>query len=361
MSFKNNEGLSLDLLPPKVDLETKVILKQVNRANRALAELKGYAELIPNKNILINAIVLNEAKDSSEIENIVTTHDEIYKAMTSASSANNAAKEVLNYRSAVWRGYELTNQNNMLTTNMVIEIQSVIEKNKAGIRKLPGTNLINEKTGEVIYTPPSGEENLRTLMKNLEAYINEDYDNVDPLIKLAVIHFQFESIHPFYDGNGRTGRIINVLYLVLKGLLDEPILYLSRYIIKNKQAYYRLLQEVRTKNNWEEWILYILEAIEATSEETLKLVKNIKKLMDETIDEVSTKLPKIYSRELVEQLFAEVYTKTNYIENKLDVTRKTAAGYLKEIEGIGILESSKVGKEIIYLNKPLYELLSKHE
>ncbi len=247
------------MLPPSVELETKLVLKALARANRALAELKGYADTIPNKHILINAVMINEAKDSSAIENIITTHDEVYKAMSGNSFKNPAAKEVVSYRTALWQGYELVKACEMFTTNMIVEIQGIIEKNRVGIRKLPGTVLRNERTGETVYTPPSGEDEIRELLSNLEKYINEDYNDVDPLIKLAVIHYQFESIHPFYDGNGRTGRIINVLYLVLKELLDSPILYLSRYIIRNKSAYYRLLQEVRSKNNWEDWIVYILK------------------------------------------------------------------------------------------------------
>jgi Fic family protein len=222
-----------------------------------------------------------------------------------------AAKEVVNYRTALWHGYDLVKEKQILTTNMIIEMQQLIVKNRAEIRKLPGTVLKNEATGEIIYTPPSGEKEIMTLMNNLEKYINDDYDNVDPLIKLAVIHYQFETIHPFYDGNGRTGRIINVLYLVLEGLLDSPILYLSKYIIRNKSAYYRLLQEVRTKGNWEEWILFILDGIEQTAEETLLLVKEIKDVLEKTAEDIKTMLPKIYSRELVNLLFMSFTPKSH--------------------------------------------------
>ncbi|HEY8348435.1 MAG TPA: Fic family protein [Clostridiales bacterium] len=344
-------------LPPDAELETKRVLKQLTRSHRALAELKGFASTIPNKNILINAVTINEAKDSSEIENIVTTHDELFKAMSQDNYNNPAAKEVVNYRTALWHGYELIRKKQILTTNMIIEIQQLIEKNRAGIRKLPGTVLKNEATGEVIYTPPAGEKEIMGLMDNLEKYINDDYDNVDPLIKLAVIHYQFESIHPFYDGNGRTGRIINVLYLVLKDLLDSPILYLSKYIICNKSAYYRLLQEVRTEGNWEEWILFILEGIEHTAEETLLLIKRIYDILEKTADEIKSQLPKIYSRELVNLLFYEFYTKIAYIENGLDITRKTASNYLSSLEEKGFLISQKVGKERIFLNKRLFEVV----
>jgi|LFRM01.2.fsa_nt_gb Fic family protein len=345
------------LLPPDAELETIRVLKQLARAHRALAEFKGYASMIPNKNILINAVTINEAKDSSEIENIITTHDELFKAMSQENYSNPAAKEVVSYRTALWHGYELVKEKQFFTTNMVIEIQQLIVKNRAGIRKLPVTVLRNEATGEVIYTPPSGEKEILTLMDNLEKYINEDYDNVDPLIKLAVIHYQFEAIHPFYDGNGRTGRIINVLYLILKDLLDSPILYLSKYIIRNKTAYYRLLQEVRTKGNWEEWILFILEGIEQTAEETLLLVKKIRDVLEKTSEDIRNKLPQIYSRELVDLLFYEFYTKIAYIEKGLNVTRKTASNYLSSLVEKGFLISQKIGKERIFLNKRLFEVV----
>jgi Fic family protein len=347
----------LPMLPPSVDLETKAVLKQLARANRALAELKGYADTIPNKHILINAVMINEAKDSSAIENIITTHDDLYKAMSDASGASLAAKEVVSYRSALWQGYELVKMHEILTTNMIVEIQEIIEKNRAGIRKLPGTVLRNETTGEIVYTPPAGEPEIRALLSNLEDYINVDQNDIDPLIKLAVIHYQFESIHPFYDGNGRTGRIINVLYLVLKKLLESPILYLSSYIIRNKSAYYRLLQDVRTLENWEDWIVYILTGIEETAEETLRLVKRINEEVEAMSAEIKEKLPKIYSKELIDLLFYEFYTKTVYIENGLSVTRKTAVNYLSALEKEGFLTSEKIGKERIYQNKRLFDLV----
>ncbi len=347
----------LPMLPPHAELETKPVLKQLAKANRALAELKGYADTIPNKHILINAVMMNEAKDSSAIENIITTHDDLYKAVSGASGASPAAKEVASYRTALWQGYESVKTREMLTTNMIIEIQSMIEKNRAGIRKLPGTVLRNERTGETVYTPPTGESEIRELLSDLEKYINEDNHDIDPLIKLAVIHYQFESIHPFYDGNGRTGRIINVLYLVLKELLDSPILYLSSYIIRNKFSYYRLLQGVRTSENWEEWIVYILVGIEETAEETLRLVKRINTEMEAMRLEMKEKLPKIYSKELIDLLFYEFYTKIIYIENGLSVTRKTAANYLTSLEKEGFLVSEKIGKERIYQNKRLFDLV----
>ena len=348
---------TLELLPPNIDLETKKILKQLVRAHRALAELKGFADTMPNKNILINAVTINEAKDSSEIENIITTHDELFKAMSQENYNNPAAKEVVNYRAALWKGYELVKAKQIITTNMIVEIQQDIEKNRAGIRKLPGTVLQNQATGEIVYTPPSGEREILKLMSNLEKYLNDDYDGVDPLVKLAVIHYQFESIHPFYDGNGRTGRIINVLYLVLKELLDSPILYLSKYIIRNKSAYYQLLQEVRIKEGWEAWVIFILDGIEQTADETLLLVKKINAVVDKTTADIKAALPRVHSKELVELLFYEFYTKTAYIEMGLGISRKTAASYLTALEDAGFLISQKLGKERIYLNKRLFEVV----
>ncbi len=347
----------LPLLPPNIQLETINILKQLAKSHKALAELKGYSELIPNKDILINSILLKEAKVSSEIENIVTTHDSIYKALVSKESfIDKDTKEVLNYRSAIWKGILLIKNNNILTTNMIIEIQKELEKNDAGIRKVPGTSLKNDKTGEVIYTPPSGEAIILNLMSNLENYINQDSE-IDDLINMAVIHYQFESIHPFYDGNGRTGRIINVLYLVLKNLLGSPILYLSNYIIKNKSNYYRLLQKIKKDGNWEEWIIFMLKAVEETSIETLNILKDIKKLLDKTIEEVKEKAPKIYKKELVELLFYHPYTKISFLVEENFAARKTASLYLKKLESIGILEGIKIGRETIYINKKLFELL----
>jgi Fic family protein len=258
---------------------------------------------------------------------------------------------------------------------MIVEIQDEIEKNHAGIRKLPGTVLMNKRTGETVYTPPgthgravdavndqpSGEVEIRDLMGNLEKYINEDFDDIDPLIKLAVIHYQFESIHPFYDGNGRTGRIINVLYLVLKELLDSPILYLSSYIIRNKSAYYKLLQEVRTEESWEDWILYILTGIEETAEGTLQIIKKINAEVETMSAQIKEKLPKIYSKELIDLLFYEFYTKIAFIENGLSVSRKTAVNYLNALEREGFLTSQKIGKERIYQNKRLYDLVKYSE
>ena len=341
------------------DLKTSRIFESLNEASRALAELKGFASSIPNQHILINAITINEAKDSSAIENIVTTHDSIYKVLTQSGFKEAAAKEVVDYRSAIWHGYEIINEKGFISTNILVEIQAIIEPNKTGIRKTPGTNLVNSITGKVIYTPPQQESEIRDLLKNLEDYINNFDDGIDPLIKMALIHYQFESIHPFYDGNGRTGRILNVLYLVLNKLIDSPILYLSNYINKNKSDYYKLFNEFRENNNYEDWIIYILKGIEETSKNTIELIKQIQSEMESYKEEFMVKLPKIYSDELLYSLFFEVYTRINYIEDRCGVTRQTATNYLNQLTDAGLLEYEKVGRESIYKNTRLIELLRK--
>lgn len=351
----------LPYLPPqfggkKIDIETKEIMREASKANRKLAELKGYSEIVPNKNILINAITLNEAKESSEIENIITTHDELFSALSKSEYLFGAAKEVLNYKEALWRGIDLIKENGFLTINMFVEIQEIIEGNKAGIRTQGGTKLINERTGEVVYTPPETETEIRNLLGNLERYINEE-DNIDPLIKLAVIHYQFESIHPFYDGNGRTGRIINELFLVMRGLLDAPILYLSKYILSTKQDYYRLLNDIHNNGNLEEWILYILKGIQETSEKSLNILREINDLIENTSNEIREKHPKIYSKELVDILFLEFYTRINNVETGLNVTRKTASSYLNELSESGILEVEVRGKDKLFINKRLLDIM----
>ena len=350
--------MKLEMLPYKnINLKTNKILEQLTLSSRALAELKGYANTIPNMHILINAVTINEAKDSSAIENIVTTHDDIYKVLTESGYKQENAKEVVNYRNAIWTGYELIKKDNYINTNTLIEIQRTIEHNNAGIRKLPGTELKNAITGETIYTPPQNEQEIREYLKNLEDFMNNNEDNIDPLIKVCLIHYQFESIHPFYDGNGRTGRILNILYLVLNNLIDSPILYLSKYINKNKQEYYRLFNEVREKNNYEDWILYLLKGVEITSNETIELIKNIQNEMKDFEEEFKNKLPKIYSKELLESLFYEVYTKIAHVEKTCNVTRLTATSYLNHLEEAGLLESEKIGRDKIYKNIRLIKLL----
>jgi len=341
-----------------INIETKRILKKSISANRALAKLNGVAKIIPNQEILINSLILQEAKDSSEIENIITTHDELYQSSLDISNISQAAKEVQNYRRALLKGFELVKEHSLLLTRHIVEIQQELEGNVAGIRKQAGTVLKNQATGEIIYTPPQKESTIRDLLDNLVWYINTN-DEVDPLIKMAIIHYQFESIHPFYDGNGRTGRIINILYLVLNDLLDLPILYLSSYIIKYKSDYYRLLQEVREKEAWEEWILYMLEGVEQTATKQTELINDIKELMDSTKVKLKNELKKIYSKDLLEVLFIHPYTKIDMLVKHLGVHRGTASKYLQSIENIGILKRVKRGRTVFYVNVKLFDLLKK--
>ena len=349
---------NLPLLPPEIEIETKKILNQAIKSNIELARLKGYCSLLPNASILLNSIILKEAKTSSEIENIITTQDKLYIALASSNKdIDSNTKEVLNYRSAMWTGYNELKQKCFLSINSIINIQNKLEMNNAGIRKLPGTSLVNDRTGKIIYTPPDNEKTILDLLSNLEIYINKE-DKTDALIKMALIHYQFESIHPFNDGNGRTGRIINVLYLVQRGLIDNPILYLSEYIIKNKNRYYKLLQKVRTDEAWEEWILYMLKAVEQTSKDTLEMISVIVNLINTTAEKCRNELPKsTYSKELVELLFIQPYTKIQFLVSAGIAERRTASKYLKQLEEIGVLESFKSWKETIYVNRKLYKLL----
>ncbi len=347
-------------LPLNKDIETKVVLKKVVSANRALAELKGAVKSIPNQSILINVLSLQEAKDSSEIENIVTTHDELYRASINDTNVSNNAKEVQRYKEALCVGFELIQENQLLLKKHIIEIQQVLENNDAGIRTQSGTVLKNEKTGEVIYTPPQNHQEIQDLMDNLEQYINTtEMDDYDYLVKMAVIHYQFESIHPFYDGNGRTGRIINILFLMMYKLLDLPILYLSSYIIDNKNDYYRLLNDVRTKKSWEEWILYMLDGVETTSRQSIKLIASINEIMQSVKQSLKEELPKIYSKDLLELLFKHPYTKIGFLVDELKITRKTGTSYLRAIEKTEILKSVKVGRDIYFINTQLFNLLQK--
>lgn len=349
----------LPLLPPPVEkVETIQILKQESKAAVALAELKGLARTLPNQGILINALVLKEAQASSEVENIITTHDKLYQALAAKSmTIDPSTKEVLRYREALLYGFEEIKKKGFLNTNGIVRIQSILEENEAGIRQLPGTSLKNDLTGKTIYTPPDDKETIVRLMKNLEDFINDEPDRMSPLIRMAIQHYQFESIHPFYDGNGRTGRIINVLYLILHNLLEIPMLYLSAYIIGHKGAYYKLLQEVRTKDNWEGWILFMLKAIEDTATKAISQIHGINSIFNEIQDKVKNEAPKIYSKDLIEQLFVHPYTKIEYISNGLGVERKAASRYLKTLESIGILKLEPIGKENIFINQQLYQLL----
>jgi len=347
-------------LPLKKDIETKEILKATTLAHRALAELKGIANSLPNQKIIINSLVLQEAKDSSGIENIITTHDEIYRSEISSDFISQDIKEVQNYKNALYLGYEIIKNKKYITVNHIKEIQSTLEQNDAGFRKQSGTVLKNPSTGEIKLIPPQNPEDIIELMSNLVEYINDDeLEDFDALVKMAIIHYQFESIHPFYDGNGRTGRILNILYLVLQDLLDVPILYLSRYIIKNKADYYKLLNNVSFQDGLDVWILFILKGIEVTAKETVRVIQSIEKLMYETKEKIKKQKPKIYSKDLLEALFFHPYTKRVFIQEQLDVSRPTATSYLKELSEIGILSVHKKGREIFYINDSLYELFKR--
>ncbi len=347
-------------LPLKIDLETKQILKKLAKAHRALAELKGVAAIIPNQNILLNTLSLQEAKDSSAIENIITTDDELYKSDASTYDfASPAAKEVYNYVAALKNGFEAIKKTKLLTNNTILDIQARLEENKAGFRKLPGTALKNDRTGEIVYTPPQDPKEILSLMSNLEKFINDDeLSDLDYLIKMAIIHHQFESIHPFYDGNGRTGRIINILYLVKQKMLYSPVLYLSRYINRNKADYYRLLQKVRDEEVWEEWVLFILEGIEKTSHQTIYLIQSMKDIMQKHKEKMRSELPKIYSQDLLNIIFGHPYTKIELVVREIGVTRLTAARYLNELVRIGLMQKDKKGRESYYVNVELFNLFS---
>lgn len=355
---------SIPLLPLSYDLETKAILKQLNNANRRLAELKGVAMTIPNENILVSTLTLQEAKDSSEVENIVTTQDDLYKnasELYSDYAINAATKEVLNYWEALQHGFRLVKEKEVLTSSVIREIQKLLEHNSAGFRSIPGTTL-KSLDGKTVYTPPQDRTEILNYMDNLESFINnDDISELDPLIKLAIIHHQFESIHPFYDGNGRTGRIICVLFLVLTGRLDLPILYLSRYITHNKKKYYELIQDIRDKNSdnadeWEAWILFILKGIEETAIETTRLVKGISKLMADFKSVLRPKFGKQYRHELLNNLFFHPYTKVEFLEKELMISRVTAQRYLNLLMETGLIDRVKIGKAYYYINVPLMNL-----
>lgn len=344
-------------LPTGRDIETKEILKATTLAHRALAELKGMANSLPNQQIIINTLVLQEAKDSSGIENIITTHDEVYRSAVSDSFISSDIKEVQNYKDALLSGFDIVKSKGMLSVNHIKTIQEKLEQNNAGFRKQSGTVLKNPNTGEIKLVPPQNPQEIIDLMANLADYINDDtMESLDPLVKMAIVHYQFESIHPFYDGNGRTGRILNILYLVLHGLLDVPMLYLSRYIIKNKADYYRLLNAVSFDDGLNEWILFMLKGVEEISTETIQIIKKIEYLMTETKETIMIHRPKIYSKDLLEALFYHPYTKRAFMEEYLNISRPTATNYLKELENMKILSSQKMGKEIFYVHDELYRL-----
>ena len=346
-------------LPPKADIETKTILKKTISASRALSELKGAIRNLPNPMLFIDTIQLQEAQASSAIENIITTQDELFQAsITDKKIENPATKEVIHYKDALWYGIEQIKKKPVLTTNLFTAIMRIIKENESGIRNLPGTQLKNPSTSKVVYTPPAGEKIIRDKLQALETFINTD-DDIDPLVKLALIHYQFEAIHPFFDGNGRTGRIILLLYLKLCGLMDMPALYLSNYILKTRGDYYTKLRNVTEKNEWQNWILYMLDMIETTSETGKERIAKIEKLMHSMGKDIQKKLPKVYSRDLMEELFRLPYTKRNYIAAAGVGTVKTAGIYLMSLEEQGFLRSVVVGKEKLYLNYRLMEVLKK--
>jgi len=346
-------------LPFNLDLENKEILKALNKANTKLGELNGIVKTIQNPNVILNAVILGEAKESSEIENIVTTFDEVYREIVLKEN-NLASKEVVNYRQAVLEGYKLVNENGFISTRMLIDIHKIIEPDVGDIRKIPGTVIMNTKTGEVLHTPPQNEDEIRDYLSNLEQYINySEIEDLDPIVKMSLIHYQFESIHPFHDGNGRTGRILNILYLILQKRLDLPILYLSKYINANKSVYYQLLHDLRINNNFNNYLIYMIKGIEWTCDFTINFINEFNSKIVEAEKTIKNKLPKIYSKELVEYLFYDFYTRNEYLCNKLSITRNTASKYLKSLCDAGILIEEKIGKHKIYKNSYLYSLIDK--
>ena len=343
-------------LPPSSALETTAVLRAASKAHRHLAELKGRASSIPNPGILIDTLSLQEAKASSEIENIVTTHDELFQAaLFPENPSSPAAKEVARYRDALSLGFQrVREQEGLISNNTVIAMFQILKRTDGGFRETPGTALKNESSGKLVYIPPQDGRVVKAQMGSLESYINDDsMCDLDPLIKMAVIHHQFESIHPFPDGNGRLGRIINVLYLTRQGLLEIPILYLSRYITANKSEYYRLLQYVRETGLWEEWLLYMLGAITQTSIQTLGTVEQIRSLMARYKTDIREHHKKIYSQDLLNTLFRYPYTRIELVQRDMDITRQTAARWLDQLCDGGLLSKHRFGKNNFYINDPL--------
>jgi Fic family protein len=352
----------MKMLPPSSpieQIESRSVLKKLTTTHAALAELKGVAASIPNQQILIDTLALQEAKDSSEIENIVTTHDELYRSsFAERQFASPSAKEVYAYAEALKSGFHELQKTGLITIKTLLRVQEIIEMNNAGIRKLPGTVLRNELTGQTVYTPPQSGDEIVALLRNLERFINEnDNYSADPLIKMAIIHHQFESIHPFYDGNGRTGRILNLLYLIQQGLLKIPILYISKYIITHRPQYYALLQSTREDENWEPWILYMLDAVEQTSVSTIASIQGMKQLMMDFKHKIRSAEPKIYSQDLINNLFRHPYTKIISVQKDLQVSRLTALKYLNRLVELELLKKTKIGRTNYYINEALMRLL----
>lgn len=345
---------TLKPLPPGAMIETSTVLRELVQAHRHLAELKGVARTIPNEGILLSTLALQEAQSSSAIENIITTQDALYKYQLHNDEVDPVTKEVAYYSQALQLGYAKVKQQQILTLNTILEVQQVLEGNNAGFRKTPGTVLKNEQTGEIVFQPPSPNK-IPIYMADLESFIHADLP-LDPLVCMALIHHQFETIHPFYDGNGRTGRILNILYLVKSGLLDMPILYLSRYINQTKAQYYDKLQATRDSGDWEPWLIYMLRGITITAKHTTALIEQIGLLLQQKKQRIRDK-HKFYSQDLINNLFRYPYTKVAFLEHDLQVSRATATRYLDALAQDGLLEKQKLGRENYYINQQLIELL----
>jgi Fic family protein len=354
------ETYKIPALPPPGASETVAVLKEVARAHRYLAELKGRAAAMPNPGILIDTLSLQEAKASSEIENIVTTQDEMFQASLFPDTQESpAAKEVALYARALLGGFErMGEQYGLLTNNNVIAMFQTLKRSTGGFRNTPGTALRNEASGEIVFVPPQHGDDIIRHMTALEAFINDDASALDPLVRMAIIHHQFESIHPFPDGNGRIGRIINVLYLTKEGLLDFPILYLSRFITSSKPDYYRLLRQVGETGEWEPWLLYMIRGVGETARTTLDLIDAITALMAETKQRLRADHPKLYSQDLLNNLFRHPYTRIEFVQRDLGVTRQTAARYLEQLVVGGLLEKQQAGRNSYFVNAPLVALFT---
>ncbi len=345
---------SLPDFPPRQLLETTTVLRTLVDAHRYLAELKGVARTIPNESLLISTLSLQEAQSSSEIENIITTQDALYKYQIQPQNADPVSKEVARYAEGLDVGFRKVRSSGLLSLNTILEVQATLEMNDAGIRKVVGTVLRNEQTGEIVYEPPAPNE-IIALLDQLERFIHNE-NELDPLVCMALIHHQFESIHPFYDGNGRTGRIINILYLLKTGLLDTPVLYLSRYISQNKSAYYHGLQNVRDNNDWEQWLVYMLRGIAVTARHTCRLIENIRRLLQQHKQRIRNN-HKFYSQDLINNIFRHPYTKVAFLQQDLRVSRATATRYLDALAVDGVLSKQRLGRENFYINRALVDLL----
>ncbi len=352
-----NPAYSLTQFPPQVDLQTVPVLQVLTQARATLGELKGWATSLPNPDILLDTLFLQEALASSEIENIVTTQDEVFRVDLFADTGSVEAREVARYRAAMRLGYDAWRKNGFISENMLVDMFRLLKQRNDGYRQMAGVAIRNLQTGENIYSPPQDRREIEALMKELANFINDQSPcDLDPLIKMALIHHQFESIHPFPDGNGRIGRVLNVLYLTHEELLDAPMLYLSRAINRTKPDYYRLLQTVREQGAWEEWVIYILRAVTETAKSTLKLVSGIRDLMAEHKRRMRDNLPKIYSQDLLNNLFRHPYTRIDYVAKDLEVGRQTARKYLKQLAGSGLVDEVKTGQNNYYINKELVDL-----